>query len=149
MDVPVWIRYLSFPHLSFPPPWDRQCSGRDFTPCHSSHRPAGSGGEPRGRRRALGIQAVHNPLRNPGQRGTEGHRGAQRGTEGQRGTERGTEGHKGAQRGPAAAPLRAEERSCGPAGRQCHVNHGWGDKGSPNLQLPALTKSLIIFKFGE
>ena len=36
-----------------------------------------------------------------------------------------------------------------PAGRQCCVNHCRGDEGRPNLQLPALTESLIIFKWGE
>lgn len=50
--------------------------------------------------------------------------------------------------GPAGAhseaPLRARDER-----RTVPRSPGWGDKGSPNLRLPALTKSLIIFKFGE
>lgn len=47
---------------------------------------------------------------------------------------------------PAAGHSRAQR---GPGGDQCRVHRAGGDKGSPNLRLPALTESLIIFKFGE
>lgn len=64
-------------------------------------------------------------------------------------------GAGGAQRGPAAALLQVKGTAGGgevPA-RQPDVSAmlsvAGGDKGSPNLQLPALTKSLIIFKFRE
>lgn len=46
-------------------------------------------------------------------------------------------------------PLASRAAPCRPAGCQCRLNHCQGDEGSPNLQLPALTKSLIIFKLGE